>query len=290
MHRVLVLGGDGMLGQMVKRVLSRSEQLAVSGTCPGQEGALFHFNVEDGLSGLQRIIEHHGPFDYLINCIGILSSQIREQDSQSLRRAIRINALFPHDLAALAQEIGARVIQISTDGVFARDAGVCLEDTPCDCDDAYGQTKHLGEVNAPGSLNLRCSIIGPNPLSKQGLLEWLMAQPRAAEVQGYTDHWWNGVTTRQFSELCHTLIVQELFEAVREESPVHHFCPNQPVSKYELLQLCRAVFRPDLTVKPVTSPGGPVCRILSTRYDSLRKLYAYGRSMRSAVEELAAEI
>ena len=290
MHKVLVLGGEGMLGQMVNRLLSRSRQLTVRRTCVGPKSDPFLFNVEDGMDRLRHILERYGPFDYMINCIGILSNNIDEQVPKSIRRAVLINALFPHDLATLAQETGARVIHISTDGVFSRNAGICLEDTPCDCEDAYGKTKSLGEVIANCFLNLRCSIIGPNSLEKRGLLEWFRSQALGAEVHGYTDHMWNGVTTFQFAKLCNDLISQELFDKVRSQAPVHHFCPNQAVSKYELLQLFRTTFRPDVTVKPLKSQVGPVSRILDTRCQTLKDLFGYGRPMQYAIEELANEM
>ena len=276
-----------MLGQMVERLLSKSDGIDVKQTCRLQESTPFYFSAEEGLDGLHLIVERHGTFDYFINCIGVLNSQIDEKDSKSVRRAILVNALFPHELAALAQETGARVIHISTDGVFARNAGVCLEDNPQDCDDVYGKTKNLGEVIAPGFLNLRCSIIGPNPIKKQGLLEWFRNQPLGVEVHGYTNHMWNGVTTLQFAKLCHKLILQDFFDAVRDEAPVHHFCPNQAVSKHELLQLFKAAFRPDITVKPIADQEKPVSRILDTRYNSLRDSFGYGQPMQHAIDELA---
>ena len=279
-----------MLGQMVERLLSKSDGIDVKHTCRGQESTSFYFNIEDGLDGLYEIVERYGTFDYFINCIGMLNSKIDEKDSKSVRRAILVNAIFPHELATLAQETAARVIHISTDGVFARNAGVCLEDSPLNCDDVYGKTKSLGEVIAPGFLNLRCSIIGPSAIKKQGLLEWFRNQPPGAEVHGYTDHIWNGVTTLQFAKLCRELILQDFFDVVHDEAPVHHFCPNQMVSKYELLQLFKAAFRPDITVKPVADEEGPVSRILDTRYNSLKNLFGYDQPMRHAIDELTTEM
>lgn len=290
MTRVLILGGKGMLGQMVERLLSKTDGIDAKQTCRVQESTSFLFNAEDGLDGLHKIIEHHGTFDYFINCIGILNNKIDEKDSKSVRRAILVNALFPHELAALAQETGTRVIHISTDGVFASNAVVCLEDSLLDSDDVYGKTKSLGEVIAPGFLNLRCSIIGPNSIKKQGLLEWFRSQPPGAEVHGFTDHMWNGVTTLQFARLCRKLILQDFFDAVRDEAPVHHFCPNQAVSKHELLQLFKAAFRPDITVKPIADQEKSVSRILDTRYNSLRDLFGYGQPMQHAIDELATEM
>lgn len=279
-----------MLGQMVEQFLSKSDGIDVKHTCRGQEANSFYFNVGDGPEGLHYIVRHHGMFDYLINCIGILGSKIDEKDSQSVRSAILINSLFPHELADLARETGSRVIHISTDGVFTGNAGVCLEDSPQECDDVYGKTKSLGEVFAPGFLNLRCSIIGPNPVKKQGLLEWFRNQSEGAQVYGYTDHMWNGVTTLQLAKLCRKLILQDFFDIVCDESPVHHFCPNQAVTKYELLQLFKTVFRPDIKVKPSTDQGKPISRILDTHYNSLRDLFDYDQPMERAINELSTEI
>jgi len=290
MNTVLVLGKKGGLGHMVERVLSRSEALVTHGTCRGHESDPFDFNVENGLSGLQRIVEDNGPFDYLINCIGVLRPDIDERDAESVRRAERINSRFPHALADLADQIGARVIQISTDGVFSDGAGVCLEDTPTSCADSYGKTKSSGEVIAPGVLNLRCSIIGPHPRKKEGLVEWFRSQEPGAEIPGYTDHLWNGVTTLQLARLCRLVILEQRFDSIRSEGPVHHFCPNQVVTKEELLQIFKLEFEQQVTIKPVPAPWGPVNRVLDTRYVEIRKLYGHDLPTQEAIRELAAEI
>lgn len=290
MVKVLILGGSGMLGQMMDRVLSRSELLTVKQTRRRHESDAFYFDVEEGIHGLRQILEYHGLFDYIINCIGVLRTSMDEQDSKSVHRAIIINSLFPHDLATLTQETGARVIHVSTDGVFSVRAGICHEDTPVDCGDVYGKTKSLGEVMAPNFLILRSSLIGPDPLEKKGLLEWFLSQPPGAQVSGYTDHQWNGVTTLQFVQLCRALIVEGHFEAVRREAHLHHFCPNRAVSKYELLQLFRYAFKTEVTVEPVASRETPVRRVLDTRHKTVKQLFGYGRPMQQAIEELTTEM
>jgi dTDP-4-dehydrorhamnose reductase len=290
MYKILVLGGEGMLGHMVKRVLSRKENLIVNSTHHEElTGSLF-FNINDGIAGLRDIMVEQESFDYIINCIGILSSSVNENDPKSVHCAIIVNAVFPHELAILAQEVNARVIQISTDAVFAEDAGVCLEDTPCNCNDIYGKTKSLGEVNLPNYLNLRCSIIGPSPYSYKGLLHWFLSQPKGFTINGYTDQNWTGLTTLQFAKLCHLLIIDNYFDLVRREAPTHHFCPNQTISKYELLLLFKDNFRIDLSVKPKTSRKNAVSRTLDTNYKSIEKIFGYNISMDQAISELAIEM
>jgi len=287
MNSVLVLGGTGMLGHMIVRILSQAKLISVKFTNPRQIVSPFYFNVEDGPDRLQHILEPQGSFDYIINCVGILKSQIDERDSASVHRAILVNALFPHELAAVAAKHGSRVIHISTDGVFSGNSGEpYLEDAPHDCTDIYGKTKSLGEVHSPLVLNIRCSIVGPDPIGKKGLLEWFLAQPDGKELVGYTDHLWNGVTTLQFAKLCRRIIIQDCFAEIWNESPVHHFCPNRPVSKYELLEIFKSVFGKRVTVTPSQSTGSPVRRILATRYHCLKDLLGYDMSMERTVREL----
>jgi len=288
MRKVLVLGGTGMVGRMVCRVLSLSEALVVRSTQRRETSDPFYLNAEDGREGLRRTVAHQGPFDFMINCIGVLMGEIDERDQRSVHRAVAVNERFPQDLAAVAGESGSRVIHLSTDGVFSGNAGVCREDSPQDYKDVYGRTKSRGEVVAPCVLNLRCSVVGPDPMEQKGLLEWFRSQPRGAEVPGYIDHEWNGVTTLQFSELCRDLILRDSFDAIRSEASVHHFCPNQAVSKYELLQLFNSVYQSGVTVKPVNSARGPAHRLLDTCYSRLKGFYGYGRPMERAIEEMAA--
>jgi len=287
MKDVLVLGSTGMLGHMMFRGLSRTRSLRVGGTHRHNASLPFYFDAEMGVNGLRDVLRYFGACDYLINCIGLVKAHIHENDSDSVQRAIRINSLFPHSLATLALELGARVIHISTDGVFSGGSRrPYLEDMPHDCVDIYGKTKSLGEVVKPGFLNIRCSIVGPDPTEKKGLLEWFLAQRDGATVVGYTDHLWNGVTTIQLAELCKEIIVQDRFKEICNESPVHHFCPNRVVSKYELLDIFRSVFEKDIIIDAERCPGGAANRVLGTRYQSLPMLFGHDLSMQQAVSDL----
>jgi dTDP-4-dehydrorhamnose reductase len=289
-NKVLILGGKGMLGNMVVRVLSKQKKIVIKSTSSNKTPNYILFNIEKGIESLEKILKKDDSFDYIINCIGILNSSINENDPQSVHRAICINALFPHELAKLAQEIGVRVIQISTDGVFTKNAGVCLEDSPRNCDDVYGWTKALGEVISPNCLNLRCSIIGPSPYLQKGLLEWFLSQPKGLQVSGYTEQAWTGITTLQFANLCQLLINDNYFDVVRKEAPTHHFCPNQTLSKYELLQLFRSHFRPDIVVKPNNSHDNTVSRTLGTKYTTIKEIFGCNKPIQQAIKELAIEM
>ncbi len=279
-----------MLGHMVFRLLARSPRLRVDGTRRGNGDGPLAFDVGDGVGRLREILGRDGGFAYVVNCIGVTPANIRKGDSAAIRQAILVNAVFPHELAAVAGEHGTRVIHISTDDVFAGTQEAYAEDAPHDCVDVYGKTKSLGEAPAPEMLTFRCSIVGPDATGCRGLLEWFLGVPEDKEIVGYTTYLWNGVTTLQFAELCRRIIEGDHFETLRDEGPVHHFAPNPPLSKYELLTLFNATFGRRVTIRPGEAPQGPVKRVLVTRYKRLREIYGPVADMTLALGELAEEM
>jgi dTDP-4-dehydrorhamnose reductase len=260
---ILVLGASGMLGSAVRQVL---------GPCAGTQSE--DPSAPDYLDVLKPWTLPNFP--YIINCIGILKSAVKEADSLSLERAIRVNALFPHELAHVAPK--SRIIHLSTDGVFSGSLNrPYLETDPTDCPDAYGKTKALGECPAPNVINIRCSIIGRDPHFGKGLLEWVLRSRDGEELSGFEDHLWNGVTTLQFGQLCRGIIVSGAFDRIRLESAVHHFCPNADITKYDLLCAIRDAASRNITIRR-TQSGAPITRTLGTIYKQLRAIYPGGDS------------
>lgn len=281
--KVLVLGSTGMLGHMVLKVLSKAEGIDAWGTHIGDSSDPMYFDVEAGLENLASICKRKEGVQYIINCIGINAVHIDASDSKSIMRAIRINAAFPHELATFAELKDIRVIHISTDGVFYGRAENYDEDAPCDCTDIYGKTKSLGEAVNPRLLNLRCSIIGPSPYEQGGLYEWFMSQPDNTQVSGYTNHFWNGVSTLQFAELSLTVIMGEHFDTLRHESHIFHFAPNRLLSKYDLIKLMQTVSNKSITVVPAEHSGGIVRRVLKTKYKGIMNIYPAAGSIEGVI-------
>lgn len=286
-RKVLVLGVTGMLGHMVQRVLAESASIDVQGTHIFDKKDRFYFDVMSGLGGLEVICDRSPSYDYFINCIGILPAKIAEKDPTAIRKAIKINSLFPHELSEFAKERGIRVIHISTDGVFSGEAESYREDDTHDCPDFYGITKSLGEVDDKRFLNLRCSIIGPSPFLGEGLLEWFLKQPDGSVLSGYTNNIWHGISTYQFAQLCLKVIEGVHFETLREESAVFHFAPNEPITKFDLLCLFREIFEKIVDIKAVASDDKIYKRVLQTKYDGLKNIYPFGIPVARMVSELA---
>jgi dTDP-4-dehydrorhamnose reductase len=284
--RVLVLGGDGMLGRMIRLHLGTASGFSVDWTSRRENEGSLPFRAES-VQSLIDLARQRGGYDFVVNGIAILRNAPGQLEQGGMADANYINAVFPHALAEITGELGAKLVHISTDAVFAPSAGRCSEsDLPAPAD-AYGRMKLLGEPSASNALTFRCSIVGPNPVKKTGLLEWVLSQPSDATIKGYDDQRWNGVTTLQFAKLCAQIFQENRFVQLRDESSVHHFCPNEPVTKYELVQLLCQRFRPDVQVE--RTAGGAVSRILETG-GTLRKICGPARPMAIAIDELSTYI
>ena len=272
-----------MLGRMVRLHLASEPGLALDWTSRREDAGALLFHAESPQS-LLDLARERGGYDYLINCIAVLKNAA---EAGAEAGAHRINAVFPHELARIAAEMDAKVVHVSTDAVFAPESGRCSEgDVPVPVD-LYGRTKLLGEPSAPNALTIRCSIIGPNPVKKTGLFEWVLNQPPKATITGYNDQLWRGVTTLQFAQLCARILEEDLFERLRNESSVHHFCPNEVVTKHRLVELLCRRFRPDLCVEQAA--GGAITRVLETR-GMLRAICGAECPMDVAIEELSTYI
>jgi dTDP-4-dehydrorhamnose reductase len=297
MARVLILGSTGMLGSMVELYFRRKTGHDVFSTIRGEltagdastgraNGAppVFHFDAAQGLEPLGDILRTN-DIEYIINCIGIIKPHCADDDPRGVLNAIRVNALFPHVLEELAGNRDIRIIQIATDCVYSGREGGYVESSPHDPLDVYGKTKSLGEVHKGRLLNIRCSIIGPERKGKLSLLEWILKQPEGSELNGFTHHRWNGVTTLQFARLCDEVISGGRFDDLRENGSRYHCVWNETVSKCELVSLVAEVFGRDLEIKPVDDVGPPVDRTLASE----RSGWTYStptQDMKSAIREL----
>lgn len=276
LKNILVLGATGMLGSMVFSYLGKNKALNVAGTCRNnedlsffnQKSNLYLFNANRDLpSQLDNIIKEF-PVDYIINCIGVIKPHCRDTDPEGVFNAIKVNSLFPHILNKSIKQLGdnIKIIQIATDCVFSGKKGEYNEDDKHDALDVYGKTKSLGEVQSKNFMNIRCSIIGPEISSKTSLLEWFLSNSKNSEINGFTHHQWNGITTLQFGQFCEEIITQNQFYELRKINHVIHYVPNNSVSKYELLCLIQDVYDTKYIIKEVDNLGSPTDRTLKSKY------------------------
>jgi dTDP-4-dehydrorhamnose reductase len=237
MKKVVVLGSAGMAGHIMTEYLRATDEYHVHGVA--REHGRYIDKKLDVLdfSGLRDYLGEVKP-DRVVNCIGVLVSQ----SANDLGTAIQINSYLPHFLSRLGTELDFKLVHISTDCVFSGKDGQYHEDAFRDGNDNYARTKALGEVINDHDLTIRTSIIGPElKRNGTGLLDWFFKQQ--GEIKGYSRAYWSGVTTLELAKATHELIRQDL-------TGLYQLCPDEKISKYELLRLFAEVWNRDISVQP----------------------------------------
>jgi dTDP-4-dehydrorhamnose reductase len=279
--RILVLGGDGMLGHRLYLDLAERHEVRVT-----LHRSLAHYAslglyrtaaTYDGVdvrdtARVGTIVDEFRP-DAVINATGIVKQ--RDAASQSIP-SIEINALFPHRLCEICRHEGSRLLHISTDCVFSGQRGNYSESDVPDATDLYGLSKRLGEVAEAPAITLRTSIIGRELSRRTGLLEWFLAQK--SPVKGYRNAIFSGFTTIEMSR-----IVERVLQHPVMLNGVYHVS-STAINKHDLLCLIRDKLR--LSVDIIADDTFKCDRSLdSTRF---RQSFGYSPpSWDSMVAELA---
>jgi dTDP-4-dehydrorhamnose reductase len=249
MTRVLVVGGSGMLGHKVVQCLdARFDTWAtVRGERPGgavarvlpAERMIGGVRAEDPVS-VARALDTARP-DAVINAAGIIK---QAEAAKAAVPSIRVNSLFPHELAAAAAEHGARLVHVSTDCVFSGARGDYVEGDVPDARDLYGRSKLLGEVtDAPNAVTLRTSIVGRELNGSLGLFEWFLSQ-RGQRVRGFSKAVFSGLTTAALAD-----VMGDVIEREPELAGLWHVSAA-PIDKLTLLSILRDAVSADVDIEP----------------------------------------
>ncbi len=249
--RILILGGDGMLGhRLLLHLQERHETKVTLRRGLPEYGQYGLFTPENSYTGVEardveRLLEVFGDFrpEAVVNCVGIIKQR---GEAKEAIPSIEINALLPHRLAVACKAIGARLVHLSTDCVFSgRKGDYTLEDVP-DAEDLYGRTKLLGEVGEEPAVTLRTSIIGLELARKGSLIEWFLAQ--RGEIRGFTEAIYTGLTTAEMSRVIEKVLVEH-----PDLSGVWQVA-SEKIDKYDLLsRFSRELGRDDVSVTPDAS-------------------------------------
>ena len=246
--RVLILGGDGMLGHRLFLHLRDRHEVRVTLRRPledYEEYDLFdHDNSypEVDTRDEDRLLEVMSDFrpEAVVNAVGIVKQR---ESAKAAIPSLEINALLPHRLAVMCRAVGARLLHMSTDCVFSGRRGGYTEEDVSDAEDLYGRTKFLGEVAEPGCITLRTSIIGLELSRKGGLIEWFLAQE--GEIRGFTRAIYTGLTTAEMSRVIERVLVEH-----PDLSGVWQVAA-EPINKYDLLvRLAEVLGREDIHIVP----------------------------------------
>jgi dTDP-4-dehydrorhamnose reductase len=228
--KVLLLGGDGMLGGCfpnkyenirVIKAYRKNRAAIVNAGILFDEKSIFEFDpfIQSNFEDLLLIIRPN----FVINCIGV----VKQKSDFSEDHFIKYNAILPWFLSGICRRYDIRLINFSTDCVFSGAEGNYTENSVADAIDIYGRTKKLGEVIGDNTLNLRTSFFGLESSNKFGLIEWFLSQN--GMVKGFSNAIYSGIYNKLF-----VLDVFKLIQKHPNLSGLWHISSN-PISKFDLL-------------------------------------------------------
>lgn len=254
--KVLLFGATGMAGHIVYYYLQdtgRYELVNVVYRTKLTDDSMI-VDVTDK-NAVTEVVRKVRP-ELIINCIGVLIKGSKEHPDN----AVFINAFFPHLLKKLSDEVGAKLVHISTDCVFSGKKGNYTEGDFRDADDVYGRSKTLGEVINDKDLTIRTSIIGPElKVNGEGLFHWFMRQN--GKINGFKTAIWGGVTTLELAKAIDIAIIQEKTGLIQLSNGIG-------ISKYDLLNLFKRIWhRDDIEILPFDGNGINKSIAKSDRFD-----------------------
>lgn len=269
MNPVVILGSTGMIGSTLVKYFCELQipfiEINREGVGIASGIKVIQFNASEG--NVEELVSRFPQNTTFINLIGVIRHKIDLKDEKSIQNAKRVNSVFPKELATQAERINGKVIQIATDCIYSGKAGRYTENSIPDPVDVYGDTKLNGEFAANNLLTLRVSVIGKEIRDHIELMDWVVDQLPNAELKGFANHLWNGITSLHFAKLVGSLIAQNFF------SPgTFHIVPGNSISKFDLVSLiARLAGRDDLVVLK-TQDTNTVNRTLSTVFPDFNSM------------------
>jgi len=144
--KILITGSKGQLGTQLINVLKNGKSEIGSIPAEVQKAELVGYDVDEmdivKINSVREVLKKEMP-QVVINCAAYTNVDGCESNYDL---AFKINALGPRNLAIICEEIGAKLIHISTDYVFKGEGTIPYKE--CDLTNpvsAYGKTKLLGE-------------------------------------------------------------------------------------------------------------------------------------------------
>ncbi len=234
MKKIVILGSNGMLGQMVKKYFI------------GFGCEIFVFDYRINEETIFDIIARINDIEdaIVVNCIGKI-----KQKSNDTCELLWSNSILPLELSRSLKPTHF-LIQPSTDCVFdGNSLGHYKVTDVNNAKDVYGWSKSLGEAalqQRPNTLIIRVSIIGPDEKSDKGLFSWFCSLSENSKINGFINHFWNGITTLEW---CKYLDSYFLTFQTYEKNTVQ-LGTNKIYSKYEILNLLNAIFNKKIDIVP----------------------------------------
>jgi dTDP-4-dehydrorhamnose reductase len=232
---ILITGASGMVGSYVNfgirtdrhslDVTNSKETMSVVGKY--KPGAILHLAAETDVDQCER----DPNFAYLLNSVGA------------------------YNMALAARSVGAKLIYISTAGVFdGQKSGPYEENDAPNPQNCYGHSKFLGELAVRGMLDdylivRTCWMMGGGPEKDKKFVAKIIAQLKKPEIKEI-----NAVNDQIGSPTFAKDLVAAIKELIKQDARgIYHLANTGAASRFDVAQRITNLVRPDVRINPVPS-------------------------------------
>ncbi len=249
--KTLIIGAEGQLGTELRRVFADVD-LATADVA----GAHIRLDVTDG-DALERVICDEVRPELVINTSAAHNVPKCEEDP---RTAFAVNATAPQRMARICNEIGARLLHISTDYVFG-DGGTrpYVESDPVAPLSTYGASKAAGEfliaAECPNHCIVRAAALyGPASCLAKGGRNFVGLMRHLARTKGEVR-----VVTDEITTPTYTVALAEQIRVIAQkaEPGIYHASCNGACSWYDFAEAAFALTGVEVKLMKATSADFP---------------------------------
>jgi dTDP-4-dehydrorhamnose reductase len=250
-NRVLITGANGLLGQALVRRMSRFPEYDMLATARDDEPRLAEYSggyapldITDP-DRIEALFQDFTP-NVVINCAAMTDVDRCSEDRDA---CWAVNADAVADLATACRQVGARLIQVSTDFVFDGADGPYREDARPDPVNYYGRSKLAGE-NAVREAGLSkwgivrtVLVYGTGEgLSRSNIVLWIIDKlSRGEPLHMVTDQWRTPTYAEDLAAGIERMVHYE-------KTGIYHLSGREMVSIHELAHTVADVFDLDASL------------------------------------------
>lgn len=246
MKRVLIVGCNGLLGQKIATLFSRSKSFEILNTSVEEKiflnGQNHHYRILDitQRNNVLRLVDEFQP-EVIINTAAITNVDLCETERAL---AWKVNVTGIENLVHAARMVGAKVIHFSTDYVFDGKSGPYIEGDRVNPVSYYGRTK-LASENVLHTSEIQHAIVrtmilyGVANKVKDNFALWLVNKLEGGEQVRVVD-----------DQIGNPTLVDDLAFAVLkivefDKNGLYHIAGTDIVSRYEFAVALAKKFRFD---------------------------------------------
>lgn len=240
--KILILGTNGLLGSNIYNFLKNKKLSLYTCTRKKNNNLINNFAYGDlskknSKEKIEKIIKKLDP-NYIINCTGITKHK-----KSNFTEMKKINYDLVYRILSLIKKYKFKYIHLSTDCVFSGKEGNYKETSIQNATDDYGITKSMAEklcLKEKNVLILRCSTIGHENFTKNGLLEWFLSK---SKVYGFKKAFFSGPTSLELARIIFMFILDK---NVLKKGIYNIACKK--ISKFKLLQIVNKIYKKKIAI------------------------------------------